>query len=105
MSATSPLSRRMPVPWTRFGLAAGIAAMPLSLLAWTGASGVLLCVLFALDVSTLGAAVFSLCRCALALNRRAWRWALLEAGMALLMLAASASPLVWFAVFWGLDGD
>ena len=104
MTATSPPTWRMPVPWTRLGLAAAIVALPPTMFAWSGAAGILLGLLLALDAGALVAVVFSLGCCALALNRGAWRPALVEAGVAVLMLAAAASPLMWLMAI-GIGND
>ena len=93
------------MPWTRLCLAAGVVTMPLLVLAWTSAALGILYALFALDVCALCSVVFSLGCCAAALRRRAWRPALAEAGMAVLMAAASASPLVWLALIGLGHGD
>lgn len=104
MTATPP-PRPMPVPWARLGLAAGIVALPPAMFRWTGPAELALWLLLIVDAATLGAVLFSLGRCALALNRGAWRPARDEAGMAVLMLAAAASPLAWLMAI-GIDrGD
>ena len=98
-------SRPMPMPWVRVCLAAGVVTMPLLAIAWPSAGLGILYTLFALDVCALCMVIFSLGGCAVALHRRTWRPAIAEAGMAVLMAAASASPLVWLALIGLGDGD
>ena len=88
-------SPRMPVPWTRIALAAGLIVGPLPMLALRFSDGLLVSWFAGLGASALGAVVVSLWRSAAALRVRAWRRAAAEAGMALLMLTAIVVTVLW----------